>query len=89
MSESLNAVSSVERCTDLLVGLDKPLEFSVKLNILTSKNMPVMGISSSSSQLDTEPAGGVMGRRALSASSYQEARTMLRHLRWGQRQSAF
>ena len=42
MSESLDAVSSVECIADLFVSLNKSLKFSVKLNILTSEHIAVM-----------------------------------------------
>ena len=42
MSEGLNAVSSVKCVADLLISLHEPLEFAVKLDILSSKNVAVV-----------------------------------------------
>lgn len=42
VSEGLNAVSSVQCVADLLISLHEPLQFAVKLDILSSKNVAVV-----------------------------------------------
>ena len=42
VSESLNAVSSVESSADLFISLDKSLKFCIKLNVLAGKNIAVV-----------------------------------------------